>query len=82
MEPLVTAFACFSGVCVQVSLQIHTQVVKMKRSCVVRGENDPCFSHRMTFKLRLQHLDEACLRFELQQPNDIRSGERSYVVLS
>uniref|UniRef100_A0A3B4UKF3 Synaptotagmin XV n=1 Tax=Seriola dumerili TaxID=41447 RepID=A0A3B4UKF3_SERDU len=62
-----------TGVCVQVSLQIHTQVVKIKRSCVVKGETDPHFDHRMTFKLRSQHLDEACLRFELQQPNDIRS---------
>ncbi|TKS89580.1 Synaptotagmin-15 Synaptotagmin XV [Collichthys lucidus] len=62
-----------AGVCVQVSLQIHTQVVKIKRSCVVKGERDPYFSHRMTFKLRSQHLDEACLRFELQQPNNVRS---------
>ncbi|KAM9336931.1 synaptotagmin-15 [Symphorus nematophorus] len=62
-----------AGVCVQVSLQIHTQVVKTKRSGVVKAENDPYFSHRMTFKLRSQHLDEACLRFELQQPNDVRS---------
>ncbi|XP_049420327.1 synaptotagmin-15 [Epinephelus fuscoguttatus] len=63
-----------AGVCVQVSLQIHTQVVKLKRSCVVKSEHSPYFDHRMTFKLRLQHLDEACLRFELQQPNDVRSG--------
>ncbi|KAJ4940385.1 hypothetical protein JOQ06_026688 [Pogonophryne albipinna] len=62
-----------AGVCVQVSLQIHTQVVKMKRSCVANSENDPCFDHRTTFKLRSQHLDEACLRFELQQPNPVRS---------
>ncbi|KAG7222281.1 hypothetical protein INR49_027285 [Caranx melampygus] len=62
-----------TGVCVQVSLQIHTQVVKIKRSCVVRGESDPYFDHRTTFKLRSQHLDEACLRFELQQPNDVHS---------
>ncbi|XP_034415227.1 synaptotagmin-15 [Cyclopterus lumpus] len=62
-----------AGVCVQVSLQIHTQVVKMKRSCVVKSPNDPYFHHRMTFKLRSQHLDEACLRFELQEPNVVRS---------
>ncbi|XP_034564275.1 synaptotagmin-15 [Notolabrus celidotus] len=61
-----------AGVCVQVSLQIHTQVVKIKRSCVVKGVN-PNFNHRMTFKLRAQHLDEACLRFELQEPNDVCS---------
>ncbi|KAL6094611.1 syt15 [Pungitius sinensis] len=58
-----------AGVCVQASLQIHTQVVKMKRSRVVKSQNDPSFHHRVTFKLRPQHLDEACLRFELQQPN-------------
>ncbi|XP_037320045.2 LOW QUALITY PROTEIN: synaptotagmin-15 [Pungitius pungitius] len=58
-----------AGVCVQASLQIHTQVVKMKRSRVVKCHNDPSFHHRVTFKLRPQHLDEACLRFELQQPN-------------
>ncbi|XP_070783610.1 synaptotagmin-15 [Enoplosus armatus] len=62
-----------AGVCVQVSLQIHTQVVKIKRSCVLKGDNDPYFNHRMTFKLRSQHLDEACLRFELQHPNNVRS---------
>lgn len=62
-----------TGVCVQVSLQIHTQVVKMKRSSVVKSGHDPCFDHRMTFKLRSQHLDEACLRFELQQPNNVHS---------
>ncbi|PWA21719.1 hypothetical protein CCH79_00003246 [Gambusia affinis] len=56
-----------------VSLQIHTQMVKTKRSCVVKGEQDPIFNYRMTFKLRPQHLDDACLRFELQHPNDNRS---------
>uniref|UniRef100_A0A3Q1HLW9 C2 domain-containing protein n=1 Tax=Anabas testudineus TaxID=64144 RepID=A0A3Q1HLW9_ANATE len=62
-----------TGVCVQVSLQIHTQVVKIKHSCVVKGDNNPHFNHRMTFKLRSQHLDEACLKFELQQPNSVPS---------
>lgn len=66
----------FPGVCVQVSLQIHTQVVKIKHSCVVKGDNNPHFNHRMTFKLRSQHLDEACLKFELQQPNSVPSGEQ------
>ncbi|XP_034715351.1 synaptotagmin-15 isoform X2 [Etheostoma cragini] len=62
-----------AGVCVQVSLRIHTQVVKIKRSFVAKCENNPYFDHRMMFKLRSQHLDEAWLRFELQQPNDVRS---------
>ncbi|XP_062270312.1 synaptotagmin-15 [Platichthys flesus] len=62
------------GVCVQVSLQIHTLVVKMKRSRAVTGDNaQPHFNHRMTFKLRVQHLDEACLSFQLQQPTDVPS---------
>lgn len=61
----------------QVSLQIHSQVVKVKNSCVVKGESDLYFSHRMTFKLRSQHLEEACLRLELQQPGDSRSGGRA-----
>lgn len=69
-------FCPVSGVCVQVSLQIHAQVVKMKRSCEVKADSDPCFSYRMTFKLRSQHLDEACLRFELQQPSNVQSGDR------
>ncbi|CAF96050.1 unnamed protein product [Tetraodon nigroviridis] len=68
LQPLTDA-----GVCVQVSLQIHTQVVKIKRSCEVTGGRDPCFSHRMTFKLRSRHLDEACLRFELLQPGGVHS---------
>ncbi|XP_071400718.1 synaptotagmin-15 [Centroberyx affinis] len=62
-----------AGVCVQVSLQIHTQVVKTKRSSVVKGEVEPYFNHRMTFKVRAQQLDEACVRLELQQPHAIRS---------
>ncbi|XP_053709455.1 synaptotagmin-15 [Synchiropus splendidus] len=62
-----------AGVCVQVSLRIHTQVVKVKCSGVIKADADPHFNHRMTFKLRVQHLDEACLRFELQQVNDVRT---------
>ncbi|XP_056152698.1 synaptotagmin-15 [Lampris incognitus] len=62
-----------TGVCVLVSLQIHTQVVKTKQSSVVKGEVDPYFNYRMTFKLRPQQLDEACVRLELQQPNTIHS---------
>ncbi|XP_051795909.1 synaptotagmin-15 [Acanthochromis polyacanthus] len=64
-----------AGVYVQVSLQVHAEVVKVKVSCVVKAESDPYFNHRMTFKLRPQHLDEACLRFELQQQSDVCSGQ-------
>uniref|UniRef100_M4ARG2 Synaptotagmin XV n=1 Tax=Xiphophorus maculatus TaxID=8083 RepID=M4ARG2_XIPMA len=70
-----------AGVCVQVCLQIHTQMVKTKRSCVVKGEQNPIFNYRMTFKLRPQHLDDACLRFELQHPNDNRSALLGVLVL-
>uniref|UniRef100_A0A3Q1FWG7 Synaptotagmin-15-like n=1 Tax=Acanthochromis polyacanthus TaxID=80966 RepID=A0A3Q1FWG7_9TELE len=65
-----------AGVYVQVSLQVHAEVVKVKVSCVVKAESDPYFNHRMTFKLRPQHLDEACLRFELQQQSDVCSGQK------
>uniref|UniRef100_A0A3B3D6Q8 Synaptotagmin XV n=1 Tax=Oryzias melastigma TaxID=30732 RepID=A0A3B3D6Q8_ORYME len=58
-----------AGVCVQVSLQLHTRVMKTKRSCEVKEGPDPFFNYKMTFKLKPQHLDEACLRFEMQQPN-------------
>lgn len=50
----------------------------MKCSCVVKDETEPNFNHRMTFKLRAENLDEACLRFELQQPNNVCSGKKSY----
>ncbi|CAL8301033.1 unnamed protein product [Lota lota] len=59
-----------TGVFAQVSLQRHTQVVKTKRSSLVKcGGADPYLNHRMTFKLRPQHLDEACVRLELKQPH-------------
>ncbi|RVE59841.1 hypothetical protein OJAV_G00192400 [Oryzias javanicus] len=58
-----------AGVCVQVSLQLHTRVLKTKCSCEVKEGPDPFFNYKITFKLKPQHLDEACLRFEIQQPN-------------
>uniref|UniRef100_A0A672H9X0 Synaptotagmin XV n=1 Tax=Salarias fasciatus TaxID=181472 RepID=A0A672H9X0_SALFA len=64
-----------AGVCVQASLQIHAQVVKVKRSCVVTGEAELSLNHKMTFKLRPRHLDEACLRLELLQLGQIHSGD-------
>lgn len=72
-----TAGVFSAGVCVQVSLQIRAQAVKVKRSGVVSGGGEPCFSHRMTFRLRPRRLDRACLRFELLQPGGVGSGERS-----
>lgn len=73
---------CWAGVCVQVSLQIHAQVVKIKRSGVVKGEADPSFSHRMTFKLHSRHLDEACLRLELQSRSIHSAGKGNSLYLS
>ncbi|XP_061913208.1 synaptotagmin-15 [Entelurus aequoreus] len=62
-----------SGVCVQVTLQIHTQVVKSKRSSVVKADRDANLDHKMAFKLRAEHVDEACLRFVVQQPSHAHS---------
>lgn len=61
-----------TGVCVQVTLQIQTQL-KSKRSSVQKGESDPCFNHRNTFKLRPQQLDQACVRLQVQQPLSLGS---------
>uniref|UniRef100_A0A4W4EI29 C2 domain-containing protein n=1 Tax=Electrophorus electricus TaxID=8005 RepID=A0A4W4EI29_ELEEL len=55
-----------AGVCVQVSLQIHTQVVKTKWTSVAKG-SEPTFNEKMTFRLLPLHLDAACLSLELQQ---------------
>lgn len=63
------------GVCVQVGLQLHSRVIKRKRSCEVNEGPDPFFNYKTTFKLKLQHLDEACLRFEIQQPKKSHSGQ-------
>uniref|UniRef100_H2MX05 Synaptotagmin XV n=1 Tax=Oryzias latipes TaxID=8090 RepID=H2MX05_ORYLA len=62
-----------AGVCVKVGLQLHSRVIKTKRSCEVNEGPDPFFNYKTTFKLKLQHLDEACLRFEIQQPNKSHS---------
>ncbi|KAL7869326.1 hypothetical protein AOLI_G00133140 [Acnodon oligacanthus] len=56
-----------TGVCVQVSLQIHTQVVKMKWTSVARG-SEPTFNEKLTFRLHPRQLDATCLSLELQQP--------------
>lgn len=56
-----------SGVCVQVSLKIHTQVVRNKWTTVAKGIN-PSFNERLTFRLLPMQLDTGCLSLELQQP--------------
>nr|XP_023676018.1 synaptotagmin-15-like [Paramormyrops kingsleyae] len=55
------------GMCIQVTLQIHTQVVTRKRTAAVRGGADPTFCERLSFKLPPKHLDEACLSLEVLQ---------------
>ncbi|KAJ8416109.1 hypothetical protein AAFF_G00381310 [Aldrovandia affinis] len=59
----------------QVILQLHTQVVKSKKTAVVRGGANPTFNERLTFRLRPPQLDESCLCLELLQtiPGDPRS---------
>ncbi|KAI7797067.1 synaptotagmin-15 [Triplophysa rosa] len=56
-----------AGVCVQVSLKIHTQVVRNKWTTVAKGIN-PSFNERLTFRLLPMQLDTACLSLQLQQP--------------
>ncbi|KAM9462726.1 synaptotagmin-15 isoform 2-T2 [Clarias gariepinus] len=55
-----------ADVSVQVSLQIHTQVVKTKWTPVTRGSN-PTFNEKLTFRLLPLQLDAACLSLEVQQ---------------
>ncbi|KAG7325011.1 hypothetical protein KOW79_011327 [Hemibagrus wyckioides] len=55
-----------ADVSVQVSLQIHTQVVKTKWTTVTRGTN-PTFNEKVTFRLLPVQLDAACLSLEVQQ---------------
>ncbi|XP_035259329.1 synaptotagmin-15 [Anguilla anguilla] len=64
-----------AGVCVQVTLQLRTQVVKSKKSAVVRGGANPTFNKRLIFRLHPPQLDESCLCLELLQttPGDPRS---------
>ncbi|XP_076854674.1 synaptotagmin-15 isoform X2 [Brachyhypopomus gauderio] len=64
-----------AGVCVQVSLQIHTQVVKTKWTSAAKG-SEPTFNEKMTFRLLPLHLDAACLCLELQQVHLQDSDQR------
>uniref|UniRef100_A0A671LPR4 Synaptotagmin-15-like n=1 Tax=Sinocyclocheilus anshuiensis TaxID=1608454 RepID=A0A671LPR4_9TELE len=57
-----------AGVCTQVSLKIHTQVVRNKWTTVAKG-NNPSFNERLTFRLLPMRLDTACLTLQLQQPS-------------
>ncbi|TSK14796.1 Synaptotagmin-15 [Bagarius yarrelli] len=57
---------CNADVSVQVSLQIHTQLVKTKWTAVTKGIN-PTFNEKLTFRLLPRQLDAACLSLEVQQ---------------
>ncbi|XP_077482282.1 synaptotagmin-15 [Stigmatopora argus] len=57
------------GVCVRASLQIHTQVVKVKSSATVEADEHPALEFRTSFKLRAEQVDEACLRLEVRRQN-------------
>lgn len=52
------------------SLQIHTQVIKIKSSEVVKADGEPAFEFRTSFKLRVEHMDESCLRLEVRRQTD------------
>ncbi|XP_006630987.2 synaptotagmin-15 [Lepisosteus oculatus] len=56
-----------TGVFVQVSLQIHTELVKSKSTAVVKADPSPTFNETLTFNLPSSQLDAACLRLELRQ---------------
>ncbi|XP_056089706.1 synaptotagmin-15 [Rhinichthys klamathensis goyatoka] len=57
-----------AGVCAQVSLKMHNQVVRNKWTSVAKG-NDPSFNERLTFRLLPIQLDTAFLTLQLQQPS-------------
>ncbi|XP_057682466.1 synaptotagmin-15 [Corythoichthys intestinalis] len=58
-----------TDLCVRASLQIHTQVLKVKTSATVKADDDAALELRTSFKLRTEHVDEACLRLEVRQQN-------------
>ncbi|XP_061666764.1 synaptotagmin-15 isoform X2 [Syngnathoides biaculeatus] len=69
-----------TGVCVRATLQIHTQAVKMKSSGVVSADGDPAFELKTSFKLREEHVDEACLRLEVRRQSYLDPSEASVPV--
>ncbi|XP_063076773.1 synaptotagmin-15 [Engraulis encrasicolus] len=70
-----------SGVSVQVCLQLHTQVVRTKRSALARG-SEPTFNEKLTFKLLPQQLDDASLSLEVQRLNTSKpEGSLGLVVI-
>lgn len=64
----------WTDVAVQVSLHIHTQVVKTKWTPVIRGSN-PTFNEKLTFRLLPLQLHAACLSLEVQQVAPEQLGE-------
>ncbi|XP_051925682.1 synaptotagmin-15 [Hippocampus zosterae] len=72
MQPLMDA-----GVCMRASLQIHTQVIKIKSGGPVKADGEPAFDFRTSFKLRVEHMDESCLRLEVRRQTDHLPSEPS-----
>ncbi|MBN3295868.1 SYT15 protein, partial [Amia calva] len=69
------------GVFVQASLQVHTRLVKSKRTAAVRGESCPTFNETLTFKLPSSQLDGACLSLELRQSEPEQHRSLGLVVI-
>ncbi|KAL2078327.1 hypothetical protein ACEWY4_026012 [Coilia grayii] len=55
-----------TGVSVQVCLQLHTLVVRTKKTALARG-SEPTFNDKLTFKLLPSQLDDASLSLEVQR---------------
>ncbi|XP_066549981.1 synaptotagmin-15 [Amia ocellicauda] len=69
------------SVFVQASLQVHTRLVKSKRTAAVRGESCPTFNETLTFKLPSSQLDGACLSLELRQSEPEQHRSLGLVVI-
>lgn len=68
-----------TGVCAQVSLKMHNQVVRNKWTSVAKG-NDPSFNERLTFRLLPIQLDTAFLTLQLQQSSTKDPGKCQAII--
>ncbi|XP_041939877.1 synaptotagmin-15 [Alosa sapidissima] len=69
-----------AGVCVQVSLQLHMQVVRTKKTALARG-SEPTFNEKLTFKLLPPQMDEASLSLQVQRASAIGPVSLGVVVI-
>lgn len=72
--PSWTFHMVWTGVCVQVCLQLHTQVVRTKKTALARG-SEPTFNEKLTFKLLPPQLDDASLCLEVLRSSAVGPGE-------